>query len=474
MSGTMGGVDSSIALQARPPAAPNPLQQIGEFANASNALNQLKLFPGQQQLQQQAITTGGVNQEKLINQAVHQGLTPLLGTPPPNQDGTGGITHQAVTSAIAGLEARHLPTYGVIADLARMPKGDGPEFDAAWRALNASQAMTSPESSVGAVVPNTTLQSNGQAIVPLNIAPSGSQTPGAITTPGGSLPVFPSTGQLMGQVTWQDGQGVTHYGTAAEYANARGIPGAALGPAVAVPQSGGMGNGRYPAPAAPLANTTGPEPGVSESKVAQVPTAQATADRVAHFQTDMFPLQQAQIALAKAPTGLGSEAVHTASSYLNTFAPHMLQNALSFISPIMTPEETAAYDEAKKYLTQGQLGAPGATRSNEGLSTAGAASPSTQITKEAAQLVLKGMIGLRRMEQDEGQSWLASGLPPSQFNNFRAQFQKQLDPNVYVFDQLTPAQRRTAIAKAKNPGAFMSAVERAEQNGVLSPPGPGQ
>lgn len=465
----MGGVDSSIALQARPPAAPNPLQQIGEFANASNALNQLKLFPGQQQLQQQAIQGGQVGLAQKINQAVYQGITPLLALPP------GQITHKAYTDALAGLEARGLPTHGALADLLTMaPQTDGPAFDQMVRARVASQAMTSPESSVGAVVPSTSIQNTGQALQPVNIAPAGAPHPGAMTSPGGSVPVVPSTGQLMGQVTWQDGQGVTHYGTAAEYATARGIPGAALGPAVAVPQSGGMGNGRYPAPAAPLANTTGPEPGVSESKVAQVPTAQATADRVAHFQTDMFPLQQAQIALAKAPTGLGSEAVHTASSYLNTFAPHMLQNALSFISPIMTPEETAAYDEAKKYLTQGQLGAPGATRSNEGLSTAGAASPSTQITKEAAQLVLKGMIGLRRMEQDEGQSWLASGLPPSQFNNFRAQFQKQLDPNVYVFDQLTPAQRRTAIAKAKNPGAFMSAVERAEQNGVLSPPGPGQ
>jgi hypothetical protein len=244
----------------------------------------------------------------------------------------------------------------------------------------------------------------------------------------------------------------------------RPVPPALIGPG---------GRGGAPAPDA-SGHVAAPAVGAPEAVGAQVAPAQALADRVPHFQTDMYPLIQAQTALATAPTGKGSEAVHSASSYLNTFAPSIIQRGLAFISPLMTPSEVTAYDEAKKYLTQGTLGMPGSTRSNEGQAMAGAASPNTQISKEATQLVLKGMIGLRRMEQDEGQSWIASGQPPSQLNAFRADFQKQADPRVYLFDQMTPQERQQTLAGIKDPAkrnAFIAGVQRAEANGVLSAPG---
>lgn len=55
MSGTNGGLDPSIPLQAgRGVQQPNALQQLGQFANTQNALNQAKLFPLIQQQQQLA------------------------------------------------------------------------------------------------------------------------------------------------------------------------------------------------------------------------------------------------------------------------------------------------------------------------------------------------------------------------------------------------------------------------------------
>lgn len=464
-----GGIDAGIPLQAKAPPPVNPLQTIGQFAGVQNALNQNRLFPGQQQLQQQAVQSGAVGLAQKTNQAAYQAITPLLALP------QGEITHSALTSALGSAEGNlGIPTHGVLSDImSTAPSGDGPEFDQKIRSMIVGRAMTSPESSVAGVTGTPSVMGNGQVNQPGVVAGPGASGFGGFRPTGGGVQQFPSTGQLMGPVQWQDASGTTHYGTAAGYATARGIPGAALGPAVAVPAAAPaapMGNGHYPVP---LSNTTGPAPGTPETSLAQVPGAQATADRVAHYQSDMFPLMQAQKALANAPTGLGSEAAHTASSYLNTFAPPVLQRALSFVSPIMTPEETSAYDEAKKYLTQGQLGTPGATRSNEGLNTAGAASPSTQITKEAAQLVLKGMVALRRMEQDEGQSWLASGLPVSQFNQFRANFQKQADPRVYTFDQMTPTQRQQTVTSIKDPtkrAAFIAAVQRAESNNILSAP----
>ena len=63
MSGSIGGVDSSIPLRAGqgvPPPA-NPLQMIGQFANIQNALNANRLFPGQLQQQQQATLRGAIS-----------------------------------------------------------------------------------------------------------------------------------------------------------------------------------------------------------------------------------------------------------------------------------------------------------------------------------------------------------------------------------------------------------------------------
>lgn len=188
MSGT-GGIDASIALQARPPAAPNPLQQIGEYANAANSINQLRLFPGQQQLQQQAIQGGGVSLAQKINQAVYQGLTPMLATP------NGQITHQSYTDALAGLEARGLPTHGALADLLKTaPVGDGPAFDQMVRSRIASQAMVSPESSVSQITGTPADVSNGQVVS------SGVRAPmyrGGGFTSGSSVQMQPSPETLM-------------------------------------------------------------------------------------------------------------------------------------------------------------------------------------------------------------------------------------------------------------------------------------
>lgn len=481
MSGslTTGGVDAGIPLQAgKNLQQANPLQQIGQFAGIQNALNQNRLFPGQMQLQQQAVQGGQVGLAQRINQAAYQGLTPILAKP------AGTITHEDLTTALGSLEANQgLPTHGVLADLmATAPTGDGPAFDQKVRSMITARAMVSPESAVAQVTGTPTTMANGQQNQPGVVPGAGAPGFGSFQPAGAATQVFPSRGELASQVS--------RPASAAE-ATSLGIPeGTPLTETMLgrLQQQGasnltgpaGMGSGRYsPAPsqAAPGPVVSGMAPGVPESMAAQVGPGQALADRVSHFQSDMYPLTAAQQALAKAPTGLGSEAAHNVSSYLNTFSPQWIQKGLAFVSPIMTPEETTAYDEAKKYLTQGQLGTPGATRSNEGLTTAGAANPSTQITKEAAQVVLKGMVALRRMEQDEGQTWLASGQPPSQLNQFRAAFQKQADPRVYMFDQMTPQQRQQTLAAIKQPAAraaFISSVQRAEQNGVLSAPQSGQ
>jgi hypothetical protein len=237
-------------------------------------------------------------------------------------------------------------------------------------------------------------------------------------------------------------------------------------------------------PSAPGANASGTPgiavgtpPGFDQAINAQATQQQAMASRSQTYANDMFPLFKAQQQLAVAPTGKGSEAGYDMGSLLGTVSPN-LQKVGAFISTlgglvgggIMTPEQTAAYAEANKYLTQASLGVAGATRSNEGGQTASAASPSVNIPKPAAQAVLQGMIGLRRMEQDQTLQWQKSGHPVANLNKFVTGFQTNADPRVYVWDQMTPAQRQS-IYKSMTPPqqqAFSARVTQADNDGIYN------
>lgn len=490
--GINGGLDTSIPLQAgRGVPQTNPLESIGRFANAAQGLNALKLFPGQLQLQQQAIQGGATSLAQQQYRAAAGALIPLLAKKP------GTITVDDVATGLGSAE-KHLGiiTQPFLQDLtANAPPPNSPDYDQYIRSRVAAMSQGSPETAVGQVTyHNGPTFDDGQNLIPTKVAGAGLPNPGVPVPAGQPIPTYPSRSQLIGQVTWKDASGVDHYGTNAEYAAARGLD-SMIGPATPVqgappaapsaqpPISGGgvVGTGGVPvspqnpprlAPTSKPSNTAGPEPGTAEYKALSAGNANTANARAASFQSDMFPLLKAQEELAIAPTGKGSEAAHNVSSYLNTFAPSLLQKGLALISPIMTPDQVAAYDEAKKYLTQVTLGGPGATRSNEGLSTAGAASPSTVLSKEAAQVVLRGMIGLRRMEQESVLEFNKSGLPPAAYNSFQTEFTTRADPRVYMFDQLAPA-ARAKLVNGMSPAQrtkFWDQVHVATQNGILTPP----
>lgn len=475
MSGT-GGIDASIPLQARTPTPTNPLQTIGEFANVQNALNQNKLFPGalalqggQQTLQGQQIQSG---QSNLIQQQRTLGYASLV----PTLAKKGPITLDDLTTALAGAEKSGVVTQPVLSELSSIPLTGNPAVDDANFRAHIAANSQAPANAAAQVTPQPAGGiGTGPDYQPLSANPAGLPNAGQVAPGGAPIPVYPSREAQLGQVTWEDSAGVKHYGTQADWAKARGQD-ALIGPAT--PSSApapSLGTGRFPtAPAPPTGSIAGPSPGTPENATASALAAHSANQRASTFASDMFPLQQAQTALANAPTGKGSEAAHAASSYINTFAPAFVQKGLSFISPIMTPDQQAAYDEAKKYTTQIQLNAPGATRSNEGQSAAGAANPSVEISPQAAQLVIKGMIGLRRMEQDSTLEFNKSGLPPAAYDKFQTQFATQADPRAYMFDQMNTAQRQQTLSSFKTTAArnaFIQQVERAEQNKVLTAPG---
>lgn len=242
-----------------------------------------------------------------------------------------------------------------------------------------------------------------------------------------------------------------------------------------------------PSPAAPgmVAGggfAAGNPPGFDATTTAAAEQQKGMTTRAQSYANDMFPLFKAQQQLAIAPTGKGTDTGYDMSALLQTRTPEWFQRAAAFgshllpgVANIMTPEELNAYAETNKYFTQGTIGFPGATRSNEGGQAAAAATPSVTMPKEAAQAVLQNMIGLRRMEQDQTMQWQQSGMQLRDLPAFVSRFQTNADPRVYIWDQFTPPQQKQLLAKMSpaQQRSFIDKVERADANGLYNTMGMG-
>jgi hypothetical protein len=490
MSGSMtGGVQSDIPLQAGRgvPQPENLLATAGQFANTANALNQLKLFPGAQQLQQgdislqgQRIQAGAANLANQFYQQTSAGLLPLLAKP------MGTITHSDLTSALAGIEYSGVVTQPWTSRFFAINRsGNGPQFDAAVRSIVQPGSQTDAGAALHTVIGAPTTVNTGQAIQPGLIVPPGLPGGGAFTPAGGAIQQYPSRTDLINQV----GRPAT-----AQQAVELGVPigtqlnetmltrlqqqgaGALAGPAGASPGVTGVGGPVSPAnpprltttpPAAAAPDTSGgvllapppaPPPiatshgavvsGFSPAVAAEyaASTGQYNEDNKASssFQQRVFPLQQAAQALKNTDTGPGAETVNQVKSFLLAQTPESLQKYL----PGVDPNKIANFDEAAKYLAQYAMNQPGAAQSDMHLGLAQTANASTHISNQAAQQVVMNALGLERMKQaamlqfnqehpEAGSSiiyqrWLNNKFLPSQ------------DPRGFSWDEQTQEQKQHA------------------------------
>lgn len=165
-------------------------------------------------------------------------------------------------------------------------------------------------------------------------------------------------------------------------------------------------------------------------------------------------------------TGPGSEGRNQIVSYAQT---------LGFTAP---SDSTRAYDEANKYLTQMAMAQPGATGSNERLSTALSGNASTHISNLAAQDVVKANIALDRQSQaallgfNQKYPGSKSQLHANEWPSYAAEWSSHVDPRVYAFDLMTPQQRTTMMKgwdTAKR-AQFYQQVQGAVDHGLVNSP----
>jgi hypothetical protein len=81
--------------------------------------------------------------------------------------------------------------------------------------------------------------------------------------------------------------------------------------------------------------------------------------------------------------------------------------------------------------------------------------------------VLKGMIGLERMQQMAFSEFQRSGKSPAQYSDFQSDWQASHDPRAFVMDMLDGAHRDKVLAGLKTPAertAFQNSLNLIKAN----------
>ncbi len=284
MSGTLsstpmgGGVDASIPLQAGKimQNQPNPLASAGQFADTLGKFNQLKLFPGQLTLQQQAITGGGASLAQHLNQVGANAMVPFLSE---------GAPTMAQLTNLAG-HVEHFAggsTQGIMSQVAAIPDApDSPEWGRKVKAIIASQAQTNPAESVAQVAGTPVDQDVGGLIVSGTKAPAHA---GGVITTTSSVTKGYTPGEQLGGIHRRSTQADVDAGRATQVGEDMIVPQTTLpasggynpgtgGARTAVPP-GALGPGAYHPPQRPLTQLGAPyqPPGAPAAPISPPPAA---------------------------------------------------------------------------------------------------------------------------------------------------------------------------------------------------------
>jgi hypothetical protein len=217
-------------------------------------------------------------------------------------------------------------------------------------------------------------------------------------------------------------------------------PGAAGGGLPAI-GGGALGSGRInAAPAGPglqAAPSLGTQAaaevvgkGAAESSLALQSQADAAPQSIYQF-------QNMREKLADINTGPGTDWRTTTQAFITGLSPDIAAKIG------IDPQKIASAEEFKKYATQAtQATLAGLGEGTDSkLASAAAANPGTQLSKLGNQQLIDVLIAGQRAILAKNQAWQASGLPPEQYNKFSTQWSREIDPRVFVAQDMDPAAR---------------------------------
>jgi hypothetical protein len=246
------------------------------------------------------------------------------------------------------------------------------------------------------------------------------------------------------------------------------VPGAQGGYTGRYSQQGGAGADGTPAGFV----ATGLSPAQQAASTAQGSTSNAAAqtlhDAAADAPMRINLLEQARDALTGINTGPGTDWRNTAKSFFNALAPDTAK-AIGFTGDVKD------YDEFKKILTNyassvsGSLGTGTDARLNAAVT--GNANPG--ISKMANEDILTKTIAAEKMRAAQDYAFQNSGLTTDKFNQWQSQWNKNVNPDAFVFTSMSPTQQQ-AFLKRQSPEQltqFKSDLGKLVRAGIIQMPG---
>ena len=437
-------------LVAQGPAAYN-LPQINQAITAN-------------QVAQQTLEKGRFDLAMQKQQALNDQLGALVNLGPK-------ITPSDVTQRVVDLvQAGVLPTETAIAELGKMPK------DAAglqeWVKQHQYTALKGTER-LQAMNPQVMAVNNGAGTTLINTNMMSSAPYGVI----GNVKQELSPGQLAETVDVIGPNGEQMKITKAQYLQMTGQGSGA--PAAGAPAGSAGYTGRYNtpatggAPAVPGGVQTGLGPAqqaaLGVQGQASAKEAAALSEGAASSPTRINLLKQAQTALANpnVTTGPGTEWRNMAKSFFAALAPDVAK-------ALGTAENIKDFDEFKKIMNQyaNQASAGVGTGTNDRLNIALVGNANPDISKMANEDILKKTIAVEKMQQAKNYAWQNSGLSdtnPQKYQQWSSQWNKTVNPDVFIADELTTEQQAKMFKKMspKELDAFKKAYATAYQAGLV-------
>lgn len=443
-----------VSMYSNLPKPINPLEMIGQYAGAANALAENRLInqdvaarTGIGQVFQQAIGPDGAVDPTKLNLLIK------------NNSGIGFMAPQAIehgqtiTSQGIGIQGQRLGLANT---------GAATIQNAFGSLLNTNPAITADQAA-GTL---TQLLREGR-ILPEQYAPAlkgiylNARDPQALRN-------YLAKGYLQSLGPAAQGApetiGVNPDGTVRTGTTGQAITKATGSQPPPMPIARGAGGGAPPA-AAPqqgIITDLGPTGKASLAQLAQ--------DRVAvsHYKEAVFPLEHALPAiraLGATGTGPGKEQLNDIVATLRGLGVPLPQGVV---------DKNTAFAEARKYLTQNVL-ANSDTGTNEKLLAAFSGNPNVSLPQAAVYDLARAGLAVRRMNAAKTLEFDRENQPGSSYSKWGTTFSTNQDPRAYGFDLMTlPERDRTwAAIQKEGPAAvakFKASLAVAHNNGLMGAP----
>ncbi|MCY1421310.1 hypothetical protein D9M71_369610 [compost metagenome] len=139
------------------------------------------------------------------------------------------------------------------------------------------------------------------------------------------------------------------------------------------------------------------------------------------------------------------------------------------------PQSVASKEEFAKFATNLAINTTSALGggTDSKLAAAVAGNPNASLSKLGNEQIMKVLIGTERATQAKNQAWQESGEQPQNYGKWSAQWNKEVDPRVFVAPEMTQEERAKMFKglSEKDRATFSRSYNNAVRSGIIQRPG---